>query len=260
MLRCLTPNCTNCILYPCSSALCQKRCLPRSTAHAGHSKLNHYEVLGLTPAASHSEIRNAFVKLSKETHPDRNPNDPENHVKFVRLNEAYTVLSKFQTRREYDVSLAYMIRAQKMAKSHTVGFSSAPGFGGAQPDSAPHDHPQAFRDESIWEMRDRSKDANAFYPKDSYYGIKGIRRQSNGVIAALCLVIVILGFGYFFFALQYSHKKAKEYQKQVDFRNKKTLKETRERARMNGTAKQIELFAAKHNEQLTPTQPSSTST
>lgn len=53
-------------------------------------------------------------------------------------------------------------------------------------------------------MRDRSKDAGAFYDKDSYYGIKGIRRQSNSTIVAICLVIIACGFVYFFAALKYS--------------------------------------------------------
>lgn len=52
-------------------------------------------------------------------------------------------------------------------------------------------------------MRDRSKDANAFYADDSYYGIKGIQRQSNGVIAAIVILFVIFGGGsYFYVALK----------------------------------------------------------
>ena len=60
-----------------------------------------------------------------------------------------------------------------------------------------------FWDETIWEMRDRKRDADAFYPEDSYYGIKGIRRQSNGTVAIYLVLSVIIGCSlYFLFALQ----------------------------------------------------------
>jgi len=50
-------------------------------------------------------------------------------------------------------------------------------------------------------MRDRSKDA--YYSTDSYYGVKGIRKQSNGVVAAIVVLFVIFGGGsYFLLALK----------------------------------------------------------
>lgn len=42
------------------------RLISRSSALLRQYKRTHYEVLGLSPAASQSDIRDAFVKLSKE--------------------------------------------------------------------------------------------------------------------------------------------------------------------------------------------------
>jgi len=41
------------------------------------------------------------------------------------------------------------------------------------------------------------------YPSDSYYGIKGVRRLPNYVIAAGCAVLVAFGFVYFFLAYKF---------------------------------------------------------
>lgn len=37
---------------------------------------------------------------------------------------------------------------------------------------------------------------------DAYYGIKGIKRQSNGAVVALCCVIIALGFVYLYVGIQ----------------------------------------------------------
>lgn len=216
------------------------------SACLSESKKNHYQVLGLTMHASQEDIRNAFVNLSKQVHPDTNPDDPNNHDKFVRINEAYSVLSKITSRREYDVSLAYYIRARRSATSHTAGDSTAPGTG-HQPNYDTNDQQSAneFWDETIWEMRDRSKDAGAFYPDDSYYGIKGIRRQTNGVIGSAVVVLVFLGFGYFFVGLGYSSKKRREDIERISARNARILREVQETARINGREKQLDILSAR---------------
>lgn len=77
-------------------------------------KKSHYDVLGLSRSATPKEIRQAFIKLSKQWHPDSNRNDPDNHKKFVQVNEAHSVLSKPQTRRDYDATL----RAEQYVARH----------------------------------------------------------------------------------------------------------------------------------------------
>ena len=47
------------------------------------TRKTHYEVLGLGKSASSEDIRAAFLKRSKECHPDLNRSNPDNHRQFV---------------------------------------------------------------------------------------------------------------------------------------------------------------------------------
>ncbi len=72
--------------------------------HRGHG--NHYELLGLTAAASAQELRQAFRRLSKLYHPDTTAlPEAEAQEAFRRLQQAYHTLSDPARRRAYDASL-----------------------------------------------------------------------------------------------------------------------------------------------------------
>ncbi|XP_066592974.1 dnaJ homolog subfamily C member 4-like [Prorops nasuta] len=64
---------------------------------------NYYEVLNVSQNATQKQIRDAFIKLSKQKHPDKTHLD--SHSEFVKINEAYTVLSKHSSRQQYDSGL-----------------------------------------------------------------------------------------------------------------------------------------------------------
>ena len=66
------------------------------------AKRDYYEVLGLSRGATEQDMKNAFRKLAKEHHPDRNAGNAESERKFKELNEAYQVLSDQQKRAAYD--------------------------------------------------------------------------------------------------------------------------------------------------------------
>jgi DnaJ-class molecular chaperone len=51
------------------------------------------EILGLTNGASKSQIKRRYRLLSKQFHPDLNPNDPEAEARFKEVQWAYDMLS-----------------------------------------------------------------------------------------------------------------------------------------------------------------------
>lgn len=61
-----------------------------------------YNVLGVARGASQDEIRKAHRKLSRESHPDRNPGDKAADQKFKQVQAAYEVLSDSDKRAKYD--------------------------------------------------------------------------------------------------------------------------------------------------------------
>lgn len=66
-------------------------------------RFNHYKSLGLTPSATHSEIKSAYYKLSKLHHPDKNNGSEESAKKFRDITAAYEILGKEDSRRRYDL-------------------------------------------------------------------------------------------------------------------------------------------------------------
>jgi DnaJ-class molecular chaperone len=79
---------------------------------------NPYETLGVAPSASQDDIRKAFRKAAKETHPDLNPGKPEAEKRFKEVNAAYDIIGDEAKRKRYDAGEIDEAGAERQAERH----------------------------------------------------------------------------------------------------------------------------------------------
>ncbi|KAI1778692.1 DnaJ-domain-containing protein [Hypoxylon cercidicola] len=113
--RCaLSPSITalprQCLLHLCQHTTLSSCGGPRRQLHNTASlrdeqidnSTNHYETLKLHPGATPADIKKSFYSLSKTHHPDHNPSNPHAARRFMRISEAYSILSIPAKRSAYD--------------------------------------------------------------------------------------------------------------------------------------------------------------
>ena len=63
---------------------------------------DHYEVLGVSRTATPDDVKRAYRRLARESHPDANRDDPGAEERFKSITHAYEVLSDPSKRERYD--------------------------------------------------------------------------------------------------------------------------------------------------------------
>ncbi|MGO9902659.1 MAG: J domain-containing protein [Solirubrobacteraceae bacterium] len=63
---------------------------------------DYYKILGVGKNASDAEIKKAYRKLARQSHPDRNPGDKQAEERFKQISQANDVLSDRDKRKAYD--------------------------------------------------------------------------------------------------------------------------------------------------------------
>lgn len=180
-----------------------------SSRKARKKKETHYEVLGISDRATLKEIRAAFVTRSKEVHPDHNPTDPLNKERFIEVNEAYSVLSKHASKREYDFHLDQSrIYTEHVNESSSTGSSKDYNFS-PRPETARERYEKYYWDDGKIYYSNSKNDGD-------YYGIKGVKRLPNTYIVGGCFVLIGLGCILFLSAWQIGGRKRSAYFRAVE--------------------------------------------
>jgi len=150
---------------------------------SSHKYVTHYDVLGIEKEATQKEIKEAYIKLGKECHPDMhqsinegeyqspgatNKNEAEITKKFTKINEAYEVLGRIESKRAYDISLRNA-KAQNETRNSTQ---------------------QQTTYKTYDTFEERAQAAYGYKVDPNYWN----KNRDKYKIAWLCIGIMILGF------------------------------------------------------------------
>uniref|UniRef100_A0A8C5AS09 DnaJ (Hsp40) homolog, subfamily C, member 4 n=1 Tax=Gadus morhua TaxID=8049 RepID=A0A8C5AS09_GADMO len=207
------------------------RMLSLSSANR-YSVVSYYELLGVKPTATLEEIKHAFFAKSKEVHPDRDPSNPALHSQFVELSEAYRVLGRERSRKEYDFKLRTPYRGARCVcvcvHLHTLQHNTPTGS---------HDNTR------YWEQFTQSQ-AQEVTPEEWER-----KRRRNFRLVGYCLLTMLLSVVVLYFPL---FRKLEEmhsnFMDEKDRNITEIYNQSKERARVNGFKKQTEILRQKHAE------------
>lgn len=202
-----------------------------SQSSAYRTAVNHYELLGVKQNATLDEIKNAFFDKSKKLHPDSNPSNPDLHSQFVELNEAYRVLSKELSRKEYDLKLRHPYSGGQV-------FRSTSSYTNYRASTEAHENVR------YWEQF-RQSQAQEMTPEEWQR-----KRRRNFRLVGYCVITMLLSIGahvVFFRKLEEVHT---NFMDEKDRVITEIYNESKERARVNGFKKQTEILRQKHAEFL----------
>ncbi|PJF08859.1 DnaJ C-terminal domain-containing protein [Pseudorhodobacter sp. MZDSW-24AT] len=90
-------------------------------------RLEPYDVLGLSSAATAAEIKQAYRKLARAHHPDLHPNDAKAETTFKDISAAYDLLKDAATRARFDAGEIDSLGAEKPPRQYYRDFSDATG-------------------------------------------------------------------------------------------------------------------------------------
>lgn len=94
--------------------------------------IDYYKIMGVPKDTPQDKIRAAYLRRTKQFHPDLHPDDPKAKAKFQALQEANAVLSDPEKRAKYDRYGEQWEQADAFEKAGGAagGFGSAGGAGG----------------------------------------------------------------------------------------------------------------------------------
>lgn len=100
----------------------------------------YYEVLGLEPSASSSQVKKAYKRLARKYHPDINPGDQIAEERFRQIQEAYRVLINLESWHRPSAGR----RTPRSEPSRPTGFGPSDAHKGVDRTEEPAEGPNGF--------------------------------------------------------------------------------------------------------------------
>ena len=147
-----------------------------STTSSASHKTSYYDDLGVVPNSTSREIKEAFYKLSKEYHPDKNIGNPEALQKFQVISEAYDLLSNPEKRIKYDKGVLGRNSsvAEREAASHRF---EGENFYGARGSLKIHRSKDLDRNLDLWVTENRKESFQAGLAQKQYQ--RNMRKRND---------------------------------------------------------------------------------
>ncbi|NP_001079836.1 DnaJ heat shock protein family (Hsp40) member C4 L homeolog [Xenopus laevis] len=186
---------------------------------------DHYQLLGVERKATSEEIKNAFFTMSKKLHPDSDPTNPLLHSQFVRLSEAYKILSRDTSRREYD-RLLDAVQRDRLTYGARSSYYSQTSSSAAADDNARYWSQFSVRREEPTQHR----------------------QGRNGRFVLYCVLIMAGSLTMHYVGFKTLREIHNEFMEKQHQRILKIYNEAKERARVNGFRKQQDILRQKHAE------------
>ncbi|KAJ6654177.1 hypothetical protein lerEdw1_007274 [Lerista edwardsae] len=199
---------------------------------------SYYDLLGIKEDATLEEIKRAFFHKSKKLHPDSDPANPELHSQFVKLSEAYRVLSRESSRKSYDG-----LRAAQAAWPTS-------GSRGDRPKRRPFDFAD-FGARSETERNENIRYWQQFQevpPKTDSGPEFERKRRRNERLFGYCLLIMLGSLAVHYVGFRKLEEVHNSFMDEKDRTITQIYNENKERARSIGLEKQQELLRQKHVE------------
>lgn len=89
--------------------------------------IDPYEVLGLTKSATADDIKKAYRKLVRTSHPDLHPDDAGAEARFKAVSAAYNLLKDPETRARFDAGEIDAAGADRPQRQYYRDFAEEPG-------------------------------------------------------------------------------------------------------------------------------------
>jgi DnaJ-class molecular chaperone len=86
---------------------------------------NPYQILGVSTNATSAQIKKAYRDKARELHPDKRPDDPKAEEVFKDISAAYSLLSKSETREQFDRDEITMTGSRRKPRSSPSPKSSS---------------------------------------------------------------------------------------------------------------------------------------
>ncbi|XP_048580185.1 dnaJ homolog subfamily C member 4 [Nematostella vectensis] len=212
----------------CGFSVCQSCPLSTSSAlRTRQKKKNFYEILDVPKDASQTEIKSAFIKKTKEFHPDVNPDDPDSHKAFIKVSEAYTTLSSSARRQQYDARL-----------NSSFASTYRPATASTYSSSSPFGH----RDGEHQYYRNRYRTSGI-----PHHASRPVKSPYNKTVILGTLLFMAVGAAVHYGVLHFNHKKYKEQVEKASRQANQAYSDAKERAKTNTLQKQLELLTAHHD-------------